>query len=319
MTREIVRFGARFLCYCAIALLLSIRARAIATELNDAERLDKLQQRWDDQRTSIQTAVIEYRSVKRYAQPQPKRGAVVTLLANADLAGNVSSLRGVITSLDTKLKGQPVLWSDSRFTLDITGNARNDSSVPGHTSSDMRVGEDTISKRADDPQGRSQIDVTRTHTSGSMYVPTIGDFCMTPSRKFCEHAAVVHDKEISRAGWITIRSDKRECVVDGQTGFVFKYREGDPTDRSCSEVIQYGPTTYPGDILLPAATFSGDYRFGVLEKFSIHVIDRAVVNEGVDPATFATSGDKGDTVVDRRGKKESVTTVEDHVSDILGP
>jgi hypothetical protein len=170
-----------------------------------------------------------------------------------------------------------------------------------------------------DLQGRNQIDVNGKDNPSHYRMRRLSDFVQVPEPGLLEHAVVVHDKQIGPAGRITVQNGIFECEVDAQTGFVYGFRQGKPNDRVCREILQFGPNTYSDGILLPAASFSANYRFGVLDNFSIYVIDHAVLNGDIDPSTFAVSGEKDDIVVDHRVAPESVVTVQKHVSDILGP
>jgi hypothetical protein len=309
---------------CALVILamgsyLSSATRAVAWDADDSQQLNKIEEQWKDQQSNIQTAVIEYRHVSRPAQPKPNHDAVLALLGKSDLTGNYEALGDFITTLDTTLKGQKELWSSCTFTLDVTGSFRNDLKSLGTCISEVRVGNDTLRKQVVDLQGRNQIDVNGKDSPSLYRMPRLSDFVQVPEPRLCEDAVVIHDKQIKAASRVTFQNGIFQCEVDQQTGFVYGYRQGEPNSRACHEVWQFGPTSYSDGILLPAATFSANYRFGVLDNFSIHVIDHAVLNGDINPSIFAVSGDQDDVVVDHRFKPKTVVRLEQHVSDILGP
>jgi hypothetical protein len=316
MNNKASLFALRSIALLLAAVSLSRTVEAFADEASDAEVLESLRAKWEGQRSSILTAVIEYRCVNRGTQSAPKHDDVLALLSQADLTGNEASLRNVIGVLDATLKGAKSPWSNKVFRTDGV-ESRDDTTTEGFNSSAVTTGDTEVYKRGLDNQGRVQADVYARGASHRL-TTSLTDFKLIPGPKFFEHATLVREKQVSPAGRITVKSGSQEVVVDEQTGFVFEYRQGAPNDRMFHELFQYCPTKYADEVVLPAATFSGTYSFGILNKFSIHLIDRAVINEFVDADVFAIQAKKGDVVVDHRGGQERVMTMEEDVHDILG-
>jgi hypothetical protein len=98
---------------------------AAAVEPGDDELVKRLCGQWDSQRTAVQSAVIEYRSVRRRAQPNQKPAAVVALIEQGNWVTNEPALRNLIPKLDNSLQGANELWSACKFTTDIF-DARED-------------------------------------------------------------------------------------------------------------------------------------------------------------------------------------------------
>ena len=286
-------------------------AHAFAADSHDAQVVDELRARWDRNRSAIQTAVIEYRSVHRPAQPQRKYDDVSALLAKTPLVNNDEAIKNFIVSLDTTLKGQKELWSFKVFQTDGT-DRRIDSTNGGTTSTHMLVGDNEVLAN---PRNR-QIDLCLREKS-RRHLSSIGEFNCIPSPSFLQDATVTHSKRVLPLANVTLSSRGEEVVVEKESGFVIEHRRGSPHSRCCIETIQYRPTKHEGDVLLPSVVFTGRYRMGMLEVFTLTIIDGATINEPVYPDAFVVSAAKGDVVVDRRDGELSTTELTEGIYDVL--
>lgn len=105
----------------------------------------------------------------------------------------------------------------------------------------------------------------------------IKEFNKIPHPTFIENATIILREEKLGIRRVTLKSGIEEAIVDEDSGFVYEYRRGLPTQRRYEETFQYAPTYYPGDMLLPSINFSATYRTGKLQKFSLRIIDKATI------------------------------------------
>jgi hypothetical protein len=289
---------------------------AAAVEPGDDELAKRLCEQWDSQRTAVQSAVIEYRSVRREAQPKQKPADVVALIEPGDWVTNERSLRSLVPKLDNSLQGANELWGTSKFTTDGP-DAREDVTSQQSISSLVHCGAGAydIKSRTSGPAGGNQIDI---YVGGQcrQRMPAICDFIFIPPEKFCRKAAIDHTEQLALPGRIVLKNGLEEVVADKDTGFVFEYHFGIVNDRFYQEAYQFAPAKH-GDILLPTGIFSGRYKGGMLNSFTILIIDNATLNQPVAPAAFTVSGNQGDIVVDRTAGPGIGVELDRNVIDIL--
>jgi hypothetical protein len=293
--------------------LIGIGAAA-ADEPGDAELLKRLCERWDYQRTAVESAVIEYRSVRREAQPKRKPADVVALIGQGEWGTNERALRNLVPKLDVSLQGANELWCACKFTSDGT-DARDDMTSVPIKSSLVHSGAYDLYSRTIGPAGGNQTDI---YAPGTCHIcmPSVRDFNRIPSERFCRYAVIDRSDQTVPAGRIKLRAGVEEVVVDEGTGFVFEYHLGTVNDGFYQEAYQFAPAKH-GDIVLPTGIFSGRYRGGKLNGFTIWIIDNATLNQPVAPAAFTVPGKQGDIVVDRTAGLGNAEELDRNVVDIL--
>ncbi|MGH7140258.1 MAG: hypothetical protein ACREHD_31350 [Pirellulales bacterium] len=88
--------------------------------------------------------------------------------------------------------------------------------------------------------------------------------------------------------------------VDEATGFVHwqrSYREGGIVG---SEILQFGPVSHQGDLVLPSAIARVSYSNGALQLVNILVIEQADVNVDLPDDAFVSKAMKGTLIADYR-------------------
>jgi hypothetical protein len=282
----------------------------------DDELAKRLCEQWDNQRTAVQSAVIEYRSDRREAQPRRKPADVVALIEQSDWATDERALRSLIPKLDNSLQGANELWSACKFTTDLF-DSREDMTGIQNSSSLVHCGAGAydIESGTRGPAGGNQIDI---YVGGRCrkYMPAIRDFSRVPSEKFCQEATIDHTRQLVPRGRVVLKNGPEEVTADVDTGFVFEYHFGTVNDRFYEEAYQFAPAKH-GDTLLPTGIFSGRYQGGELKAFTILIIDKATLNQPIAPAAFTVSGKQGDTVVDRTAGRGIAVELDRNVIDIL--
>jgi hypothetical protein len=298
---------------CWLACCFFVGTHAIAGESGDAELLKKLSAAWSDQRSAVQSAEIEYRCVERDAQPKRKQLDVATLVLPGNWVTNEPALGNLIPALDGSLQGAKELWGVQRFVTDGNDFREDSASVP-ITSSHVYTGAYEVYSRTVTPPNGNQIDLY-VRGKSHMRMRSIADFNRIPSERFSELSAVDRRAQTD-PGRVLIKAGREAALVDEDTGFLFEYRAGAVDDPRYQEVYQFGPAKHD-HVLLPTAIFSGDYRSGALEKFTILIIDSATLNQTVDPDWFIVSGKKNDILVNYGNGGKTVTQLDWQVADVL--
>jgi hypothetical protein len=293
---------------------LIFAAVAVADESSDAELLNKLSAQWNEERTAVRSAVIEYRSVLREAQPKRKPADVLALIGQGEWGTNERALRDLIPKLDATLQGANELWCAFKFTSDGT-DSRDDMTSNPIKSSLVHSGAYDINSRTIGPAGGNQIDI---YARGKcqMHMPSVREFNRIPSEQFCRDATFDRADKSVPAGRIKLRAGVEEVVVDETTRFVFEYHLGTVNDRFYKEAYQFAPAKH-GDIVLPTGMFSGRYRGGELDEFTIWIIDNATLNQPIAPGVFTVPGKQRDIVVDRTAGHGNADELDRDVADIL--
>jgi hypothetical protein len=293
-----------------------IRTGTAAAAETDDELVKRLCEQWDAQRIAVETAVIEYRSVQRSAQPKRKPADAAALIEGGNWVTNEAALRNLIPKLDNSLQGANELWSNCKFTTDGFDSREDRISVKnGSSLVHYGAGAYDIYCQPRGPGIGNQIDI---YAGGQcrMRMPALRDFNRIPSEKFCQNAKIDRTRQEIQPGRILLINGPEEVTADPDTGFVYEYHFGTVNDRFYQEAYQFAAAKH-GDILLPTGIFSGRYRDGELNGFTILIIDSATLNQPIAPDAFTVSGKRGDLVVDRTAGPPITVGLDRDVFDVL--
>lgn len=262
---------------------------------------DNLIALWKGQKAAVVTARYKI-SLFRYGESSSKsltRDQFLRLLPSLDLArvpAFLETLRSQFPPPDPDVLDS---WPVTVEILEDGARSRNDWPVhfaelgSGADSyvfdSKEEVQHHTINRQASVFAGRSGIQILR--TSNLRYLPPLrGD------------GGRDQFEVLSRSqGRSTLRRGLTSIVADETTGFVHHAVAGNPQQRVAREVLQYGPRTYPGGILLP--TVSAHVNYDSTEKISllsVYYIREAVLNQEIPADAFTVAVPKGTNVVDFR-------------------
>jgi hypothetical protein len=276
-----------------IALLLLTRppyvaSQTVDTQTSDARDFDSLTQLWHQQRSALLTGEIRAK-LYRYSDPGARtitRDQLLDIFNSTDLM-NPDSLAG----MRKKFPAGP--WT-ARFwpaTLRVM--------VDGIKTKNIRDGSDTIVFN-----GNQEVHYYSDNQQASIHAGRTGlqkvrfeQLCFFPPWDPKPREGFVARKQLNDF-YIQLGHD--EALIDAPTGFVHKWRRKDSRNNVIQEQLQYGPTAYPGNVIMPSITSDIWYENDHLSFLSILAIEHARLNVDLPPDAFTVPVPNGTTVVDLR-------------------
>ena len=119
-------------------------------------------------------------------------------------------------------------------------------------------------------------------------------------------------------GRVRIKALRAEMDPDWNTGFIHRAALRDANGQVTSEIAQFHPVTYPGNIVFPTILARLSYRSGKLDRVGCLVIDSARFNEGFASDEFVMAVPEGTLIIDYREDdfRPGSHTLREDVSDL---
>jgi hypothetical protein len=273
-----------------------ISAAALCAAPNDEELIRTLMTNWESQRSAIATARFRARAF-RHAELYPlSQEEVAAVFASVDLAGNPDDLRKVVAAICSRKEfSTPDPWSVIEVTAE--GAKRRERTTNTPQGIDDNVVGEGVTVIGMGPA--KQISIVRTSAS-NWPIRGLDDFRYLPN---FGKGFIVSRPE---AGHVLLSSNSNPDLasiklnVDEATGFVHWQRSYAEGGIVRSETLQFGPVSYPGDVILPTAIAKLSYLDGALQFADILVVERADVNVDLPPDAFISKATKGTLIADYR-------------------
>jgi hypothetical protein len=276
-----------------VSILIS--AAVLCATPNDEELIQTLMTNWQSQREAIATARFRARAFRHGSLKALSGEQVEAVFASVDLGNKPDDLRKVVSEICTvKEFTTPEPWSVIEVTVDGAKHRERRTNVPEGVEDNV-VGEGVTVLGLGPAK---QTSIVRS-SANTWKVRDLDDFRFIPksvkgffvSRPQPGHVFLSSEDDPAKA---RIKLD-----VDEATGFVHSQRIYDD-GVLLKETLQFGPVTYPGDLMLPTAIAKLAYHGGVLKHANILVVENAEVNVDLPTDAFVTNAKKGTLIVDDR-------------------
>jgi hypothetical protein len=273
-----------------------VSAAALCAAPDDAELIRDMLTNWESQRSAIATARFRARAFRHGSLKPLSQQEVAAVFASVDLASQPDDLRKVVSAICTlKDFSTPDPWSAIEVTVD--GARRRERTTNTPEGIDDNVVDQGVTVIGMGPA--KQISIVRT-SANSWPIRDLDDFRYLPnfgkgflvSRPEAGHVLLSSNSNPDKA---SIKLD-----VDEATGFVHwqrSYLEGGIVGN---ELLQFGPVSYPGDLVLPTAIAKLSYSSGALQFANILVIEQADVNVDLPQDAFVSKATRGTLIADYR-------------------
>ena len=314
-----LRYCGVLLVYLCISSFFFHPHKAIAGESQSlGEIVDRLGAIWDQQRSTLCSGSFSCRSIRRKvpADHHVTRDEVRELLKSFSQNSTKENLQKLAGSLDPRLESEPTLWSVAEYTLE-NDSFKVKEVLPGAlriTQIRAKHNDKDVVKRQVS-KNRDQINVL---SRGRLLydTPELADFVFIPTNSFLSQTdlevSMLDDNpasiQLSR-GFVTI-------LADTHSGFVFEFRRGVYGQRNYKEILQYQPTTFSSDILLPGIRFLANYENNRLSTFDLRVLDEAFPNKQISDTDYMVGVEEGDLVVDQTTPKRVFIKADSQSDDV---
>lgn len=279
-------------------LSAAIFAVALGAAVDDAELVKNLAANWESQRSAIATAHFRARAFRHGSVMPLSQQEVQAVFASVDFAARPDDLRKVVAAICMlKEFSTPDPWST--IVVTIEGSKRRERTTNTPAGVDDNVADHGVTVLGMGPANQTSIVRTGNNTwnirglDDFRYVPNFGEGLIVKGRE---------------AGRVLLSSPDPKgpsikLDVDETTGFVHSYRWYLESGVIANEVLQFGPVSYPGDLVLPTAIATLGYANGALRNANVLVILDAKVNIDLPRDAFAATAAKGTLIVDDRDPK----------------
>lgn len=125
------------------------------------------------------------------------------------------------------------------------------------------------------------------------------DFVFIPTEKIIDSMKFDRISSSEKpANRLILSSERAECHVDEESGFVYELLLFKRNRELVKELIQAGFKDYGNGVVLPSIYFEGNYSGERLRFFKLRILDEVLPNISISPSTFRLPVHEGDIVVD---------------------
>lgn len=286
-----------------------ICAAVLCAAPNDAELIENLKANWESQRSAM-TATAHFRArVFLSGDLDPLSGEEVdAVFDSVNLVERPDDLRKVVAAIWKYKELPPVPWSHLEVWID--GSRLREREVDRLGAMDNLVDQGITVVQND---AARQTSILRTSDSRWKH-RNVDDFRFLPSLAF---TARVASRESGRVHITDPEEPAEELEVDEATGFAYSWRLYEKGSLT-QEILQFGPVSHPGDMVLPTATVRMRFRDNALSYTEILVVEQAEVNINLPPDTFVAKASKGTLIDDaRRPQREEAWHAKSDIDDVV--
>ncbi len=282
-----------------------------SSEFSPTDNMIRLGAIWDQQTTSLLSGTFECR-VLRVKVPQEHnitRDEVRSLIKDLSQDLSAASLTRVSNALDPRLIGSEIPWSNKTYVFDGESVTIHESLLGASDLSKTftRHNDYEIITRELNSRSSEQISIGD-RGSFMVHVPKISDMVFIPPELLQREGKImpIEGDNFPNRSQVS-RGDFESAIVDTTSGFVYEYQRG-TYGQLYFEVLQYLPTTFAGNIILPGIQMQSKYQGDRLRSFELRVIDRAAPNEVIEESAFVVKAKTENVIVDRVGRKKPVVS-----------
>lgn len=271
---------------------------AAANASDDAELMQTLAANWEGQRAAIATAHFRARAFRSGDMEPLQAEEVAAAFRSVDLAQRPDDLRQLVPLICRHKKfATSAPWSAVEILVDGARLRERTISSPGALDDNVVDRGITVIGMG----GARQASILRSGNS-RWRIRALDDFRFIPAPSLDTH---VLGREHGRVRLGDSGDAHSEFEVDETTGFAHSWRFYLDGGVVASEILQFGPVSYPGDVVLPTAIARLSYSNGTLANADVLVIEHAEINTDLPPDTFVAKASKGTLIVDHRDPRNT--------------
>ncbi|MGH7135679.1 MAG: hypothetical protein ACREHD_08070 [Pirellulales bacterium] len=273
----------------------------------DAELLETLKANWEGQKSAVATAHFRCRSFLSVDLKSLSGKEVDAVFASVDLVARPDDLRKVVAAI-WRYEAPPKPWALVEVSID-------GSKVRERTLNDLGDMDNLVDQGITvvGTERGKQTSILRTSDS-RWRIRKIDSFRYVPSPAL---GTRITKRESGRVYLTDPDEPREEWEVDEATGFAHSWRFYFQGSLN-REVLQFGPISYPGDVLLPTAIAHLSFRDDRLLHAEIMVVEQADVNIDLPPDAFVAKAPKGTLIVDARNpQKSKASYAKSDIEDVI--
>lgn len=274
-----------------------ICAAVLCAAPNDAELIENLKANWESQRSAIVTAHFRARAFRSGTMEPLSEAELDAAFNSVDLAIRPDDLRKLVPIIcKDKVFSTPDPWSAIEVYVDGPRLRERSINTPGAL--DDSVVDDGITVIS--LGGANQASILRT-SDNTRRIRNLDDFRFTPAITL---GTRVSSRKSGRVRFVEPGEPHSEFDVDEATGFVHSWRFYVKDGAIDQEILQFGPVSYPGDVLLPTAIAKLRFGGGRLAFADILVVEEAELNVDLPGDAFVVNASQGTVIADERDRQK---------------
>jgi hypothetical protein len=302
---------------CAMCVLFTFGLRVSLAEGVPSSVRNRLVDMWAAERTAVVTGHFRFRFI-RLAGTRLAGLSVDELehvVDSVDLTASLDQMKHLFDRISSTPDPSSTPWSVA--TLDVEGDRfREEHHVLLGTKQVTLTGVYNGSEKVDADGINNQVTIARGKTQ-------IKDMSVSDLR-FIPVVTELAPDEFSVAkepnGRVLVTAGSSTLSVDEATGFAYRFVGRSTEGRVTSEILQYGPVSYPGGIVFPTASVKiACYTNGKISRVQIVVMEEVILNQPVKDETFQVAAAKGAVIVDATKSRDvpNVFRLPKDVSDVV--